>query len=154
IDLVDEAASRLAMELESVPTEIDEVQRRLRQLELAHRQLQDETEESAADQRAVIEDEMNDLKRKLAGLREQWEAEKMSVGDVQQVRKEYEQAELEFGRLDTQIKEKQSAGVFPTEDDYRKLYELDVKRRNFKKRIDADEQAAEKADKADKKKEA
>lgn len=154
IDLVDEAASRLAMELESVPTEIDEVQRRLRQLELAHRQLLEETEESAADQRAVIEDEMADLKRKLAELREQWEAEKMSVGDVQQIRKEYEQADLEFQRLDTQIKEKQSSGVFPSEDDYKKLYELDVKRRSLQKRIDADEAAAEKVDKADKKKEA
>src|SRR4029078_5005290 len=58
IDLVDEAASRLAMEWESVPTEIDEVQRRLRQLELAHRQLVEETEESAADQKAEVEAEM------------------------------------------------------------------------------------------------
>jgi ATP-dependent Clp protease ATP-binding subunit ClpB len=147
IDLVDEAASRLAMELESVPTEIDEVQRRLRQLELAHRQLQDETDETAREQIEDIETEMEDLKRKLAGLREQWEAEKLGVGDIQQVRKEYEQAELEFNRLDTQIKEKQSAGVFPSEGDYQKLYELDVKRRNLKKRIETDEADAEKADK-------
>jgi ATP-dependent Clp protease ATP-binding subunit ClpB len=49
IDLVDEAASRLAMELESVPSEIDQVQRRLRQLELAARQLADETEDTARD---------------------------------------------------------------------------------------------------------
>jgi ATP-dependent Clp protease ATP-binding subunit ClpB len=142
IDLVDEAASRLAMELES-----DEVQRRLRQLELAHRQLLDETEETAQEQRAEIEEEMNELKRKLAGLREQWEAEKMGVGDIQQVRKDYEQAELEFNRLDTQIKEKQSAGVFPSEEDYQNLYELDVKRRNLKQRIEADEVDAEKVDK-------
>src|SRR6188474_1602573 len=47
IDLVDEAASKLAMELQSVPTEIDEVQRRLRQLELASRQLAEETDEAA-----------------------------------------------------------------------------------------------------------
>ncbi len=47
IDLVDEAASRLAMEKESVPEPIDRIQRRLRQLELAHRQLVDEEEESA-----------------------------------------------------------------------------------------------------------
>src|SRR5215203_1808648 len=49
IDLMDEAASRIRMEVESVPTEIDEVQRRLRQLELASRQLAEETEESAQD---------------------------------------------------------------------------------------------------------
>ena len=58
IDLVDEAASRLAMELESVPSEIDEVQRRLVQLELAARQLADETEEHARDRLGEIEDEM------------------------------------------------------------------------------------------------
>ena len=151
IDLVDEAASRLAMELESVPTEIDEVQRRLRQLELAQRQLQDETEETAREQLEDVETDMNDLKRKLAGLREQWEAEKLGVGDVQQVRKDYEAADLEFRRLDTSIKEKQSAGQLVSEADYQKLYELDVKRRNLGKRIEADEAAAEAADKTEKK---
>ena len=58
IDLVDEAASRLAMELESVPSEIDEVQRRLTQLELADRQLAEETEEHAVERRAEIQEEM------------------------------------------------------------------------------------------------
>jgi ATP-dependent Clp protease ATP-binding subunit ClpB len=147
IDLVDEAASRLAMELESVPTEIDEVQRRLRQLELAQRQLQEETENTAREQLAEVEEEMNDLKRKLAGLREQWEAEKMGVGDVQQIRKEFDAIELEFRKLDASIREKQSAGQLVSEADYQRLYELDVKRRNLQKRIQADEEAADKAEK-------
>ena len=51
IDLVDEAASRLAMEKESVPEPIDRIQRRLRQLELALRQLSDEQEKSAVENR-------------------------------------------------------------------------------------------------------
>ena len=63
IDLMDEAASRLAMELESVPTEIDEVQRRLVQLELAARQLADETEEHAKERLAEIEEEMAELQQ-------------------------------------------------------------------------------------------
>src|SRR5262249_4900411 len=62
IDLMDEAMSRLAMELESVPTEIDEVQRRLTQLELADRQLAEETEEHAVERREEIQDEMKTLK--------------------------------------------------------------------------------------------
>ncbi len=66
IDLVDEAASRVAMELESVPTEIDEVQRRVRQLELAARQLAEETEESAREKLADIEAEIETQKHKLA----------------------------------------------------------------------------------------
>ena len=76
IDLMDEATSRLAMELESVPSEIDQVQRRLMQLELAQRQLAEETEEHASERREEIEAEMKELRYKLANLREQWEAEK------------------------------------------------------------------------------
>src|SRR5271154_263627 len=86
IDLMDEATSRLAMELESVPTEIDEVQRRLVQLELAARQLAEETEEHAIDRREEIEAEMKELRYKLANLREQWEAEKQGVGNVAEIR--------------------------------------------------------------------
>src|SRR4051812_37158370 len=69
IDLVDEAASRLAMELESVPGEIDVLQRRITQLELADRQLAEETEEHAVDRRKEIQEEMHDLRKQLASLR-------------------------------------------------------------------------------------
>ena len=110
IDLMDEAASRVAMELESVPTEIDEVQRRVRQLELAARQLAEETEDSAQEKLAEIEAEIAAQKRQLAGLREQWEAEKLGLGDVQKMRQDYEQADLEFSRLEASIKEQQSSG--------------------------------------------
>ena len=63
IDLVDEAASRLAMELESVPTEIDEVQRKLTQLELAARQLAEEEEADSAGSIGDVEAEMEELRR-------------------------------------------------------------------------------------------
>ena len=138
IDLVDEAASRIAMELESVPTEIDEVQRRLRQLELAARQLAEETDETAQERLTGIEDEMESLNHKLANLREQWEAEKLGVGDVQQVRQEAERVELEYTQLDAAIKDKQSSGRPVGEEDFQRLYELDVKRRQLAKRIEAE----------------
>ena len=145
IDLVDEAASRLAMELESVPTEIDEVQRRLRQLELALRQLAEETDESADQHRAELEEEITEQKRVLASLREQWEAEKLGVGDVQKLRKDLEAVNHEFAQLETTIKEKQSVGQFPSEEDFQKLYQLDVRRRQLQQQIDKaedDEEAA------------
>ena len=94
IDLVDEAASRLAMELDSVPAEIDEVQRRLTQLELAARQLAEESESTAKDRLQDVENESTLLKQKLASLREQWEAEKLGRGDVKQVRERLAQVEL------------------------------------------------------------
>jgi ATP-dependent Clp protease ATP-binding subunit ClpB len=140
IDLVDESASRLAMELESVPTEIDEVQRRLRQLELAARQLTDETEETAKDRLAEIETDIEQLKHKEASLREQWEAEKLGLGDIQKVRQEAETADHEFAQLDAAIKEKQSSGLPVGEEDYQRLYELDVRRRELQQRIEAEEE--------------
>jgi ATP-dependent Clp protease ATP-binding subunit ClpB len=140
IDLVDEAASRVAMELESVPAEIDEVQRRLRQLELAARQLSGETEDTTQERLAEIEEEMAALKRKEAGLREQWEAEKLGRGDIRKVREDAQQAELGFAQLDAAIKEKQATGCPVGEEDYQRLYELDVRRRQLRQRIEAAEE--------------
>ncbi len=142
IDLVDEAASRLAMERESVPTEIDQVQRRLRQLELAQRQLNEEGDESTEDQLREIEEEMEKLQHELASLREQWETERMGLSGVQEVRQQYDQLELDFRKLEASIKEKQSSGQPVPESDYQKLYELEVQRRNLSKRIEQEEQPA------------
>ena len=141
IDLVDEAASKLAMELESVPTEIDEVQRRLRQLELAQRQLQEETEHTAQDQLLEIEKEMDDLSKRLTDLRLQWEAEKSGLDDVQKVRHQLESVNHEFTSLDAAIKDRQSRGVPVNEAGYQKLYELDLQRRQLAQRIEAEDAA-------------
>lgn len=143
IDLMDEAASRLAMELESVPTEIDEVQRRLTQLELAARQLAEETEEHAKLRLSEIEEEMTELRRKLADLREQWEGEKMGVGDTASLHEQLQAAQLEYDRLSTEIKEKQSQGMPVGEQDYQQLYELDQKRRQLATRLEEKQQTPE-----------
>jgi ATP-dependent Clp protease ATP-binding subunit ClpB len=143
IDLVDEAASRIAMELESVPTEIDEVQRRLRQLELAARQLSDETEDTTRERLAELEEEMAELKQKLASLREQWEAEKLGLGDVQEVRQQLEQAELEYQQLEAAIKDKQSSGMLVSEEEYQQLYELHNRRESLRKKIAEEDQVSE-----------
>jgi ATP-dependent Clp protease ATP-binding subunit ClpB len=137
IDLMDEATSRLAMELESVPTEIDQVQRRLVQLELAARQLADEHEEHAQQRLAEIEEEMAELREKLAGLRKQWEKEKSGLGDVHQIRSRLADVELRFNHLAAAVKEKQSSGVHVGEDDYRKLYELDLQRKHLSEELEA-----------------
>jgi len=137
IDLVDEAMSRLAMELESVPTEIDEVQRRLMQLELAQRQLAEETEEHAQDRLAEIEEEMQELRYKLTNLREQWEAEKRGFGSVAEVRSQLDKVELEYRQLETGVKDKQSSGHQVPEADYQRLFQLDQQRRELLKKADA-----------------
>ncbi|MCA9075126.1 MAG: AAA family ATPase, partial [Planctomycetaceae bacterium] len=141
IDLVDEAASRVSMELHSVPTEIDEVQRRLTRLEIAARQLAEEGEESAEKERTAIAEEMEELKQKLASLKEQWEAEKLGLGDVKNVREELEQADLEYSQLEAAIREKQSVGQMIDETDYQRLFELDQRRAGLRKKME--EQDAE-----------
>ncbi|QDU90674.1 Chaperonin protein ClpB [Pirellulimonas nuda] len=136
IDLVDEAMSRLAMELQSVPTEIDHVQRRLVQLELAARQLADETETHAKQRLDDVNEEMAKLRHELASLREQWEAEKLGVGDVGEVRGKLEAAKHAYAQQAGVIKEKQSVGVPIDEADYQKLYELDLAQRKLATRLD------------------
>ena len=139
IDLVDEAASRLAMEKESVPEPIDRVQRRLRQLELAQRQLADEDEPSAVSKRSELEDEMEAQKRVLASLREQWDAEKLGLDDAQSIRQEAEQLEHRFATLDTEAKQKQLRGENP-EGIYQEMLSVQARRAELQKRLDEFEQ--------------
>lgn len=136
IDLVDEAMSRLAMELKSVPVEIDQLQRRIMQLELAERQLADETEEHAKERRAEIQEEIAKLREQLQQLREQWEKEKAALEEIRRLRNELQQAEHEFNQLQAAIKEKQSSGMLVREEDYQRLYELDIRRRDLANQLE------------------
>lgn len=136
IDLMDEAMSRLAMELESVPTEIDQVQRRLVQLELAARQLADETETHAKKRLSDIEKEMLKLKDELKRLRDQWEKEKSGVGDVHQIRGKQAAVELEFRQLQSRISDEQSRGKMVDEKQYQRLYELDQELKQLNKQLE------------------
>lgn len=146
IDLVDEAASKLAMELDSVPHEIDVVQRRLTQLELAARQLQDENDPDVQARLEAVRQEMEEKRKELASLREQWEAEKLGMGDVQNVRKSLAEVQHRFEQLDADIKAKQSSGSPVGEDEYRTLYELDVQQKQLVEQIERAEKQAEKAE--------
>ena len=144
IDLIDEAASRLAMEKESVPEPIDTIQRRLRQLELALRQLSDEQEKSAVERREEIETEMETLSRELANLREQWEAEKIGLDDVQSIRIEAESLQHQFSKLDSEAKQRQLRGESP-ENLYQKMLEIRERQSELEKKLDEVESSDHKA---------
>ena len=136
IDLMDEATSRLAMELESVPTEIDEVQRKLTQLELAARQLAEEKEEHAQQRLADINAEIVELKRELVNLREQWESEKLGLGDAHQVRERLQNTAHRYEQLAATLKEKQSAGEPVGEELYQSMFELDAEKKQLEKQLE------------------
>ncbi len=139
LDLVDEAASRVSLELHSVPTEIDILQRRLTRLELAARQLEEEKEEHAEKERQDVREEMEEVKKEIAELTEQWEAEKLSLGDVKGTREQLEELELEYAQLDATMREKQASGQMVDEQEYQKLFELDNKIKTVRKQLEAEE---------------
>src|SRR3712207_9114667 len=76
IDLIDEAASRLRIEIDSMPTEIDEVERRIQQLEIEEQALKKETDEASAARRKAIERELADLRERSGAMKAQWQREK------------------------------------------------------------------------------
>src|SRR5207302_9063076 len=76
IDLVDEAAARLRTEIDSKPEALDEVDRKIMQLEIERQALKKETDFASRERLARLEDELAELRRSAEGLREQWEREK------------------------------------------------------------------------------
>ena len=143
IDLVDEAASRLAMELQSVPTEIDVIQRRLLQLQLAERMLQSETEEHALERLAEVREEIARLQKEEQDLRRQWELEKSGLGDIQKIRDRKAQVEADFKQTLDEIRHMQQRGERPDERKFQELARLDQERKDLEKRIGESESTTE-----------
>jgi ATP-dependent Clp protease ATP-binding subunit ClpB len=98
IDLVDEAASRLRIEIDSLPQEIDEVERRITQLEIERQALQKEKDRSAVDRREAIEAELAELNEKSQGMKAQWQVEKDVIGKIQQLRARVDELRIEAER--------------------------------------------------------
>jgi ATP-dependent Clp protease ATP-binding subunit ClpB len=147
IDLVDEACSRLAMELQSVPTEIDVLQRRLVQLQLAKRMLASETEEHAVERLAEVEEEIATIEKQLQDLRGQWEMEKSGLGDIHKVRERQAAVQLELKQAMDELHQKQQRGERPDESHYQKLYQLDAERKHLETKISQAEAAGDGAPK-------
>ncbi|MFN8667613.1 MAG: ATP-dependent chaperone ClpB [Gemmatimonadaceae bacterium] len=92
IDLVDESASRLRIEIDSMPQEIDEVERRIVQLEIERQALQKEVDPAAVERRQVLERELAEAKETSAGMKAQWQREKESLGAVGKIKEEIDAA--------------------------------------------------------------
>ena len=88
IDLVDEAASRLRIEIDSLPQEIDEVERRIIQLEIQRQALLKEKDRAGKERLAAVEQEISQLRERSAGMKAQWQSEKAAIHDLQQLKAE------------------------------------------------------------------
>ena len=98
IDLVDEAASRLRIEIDSMPQEIDEVERRVVQLEIERQALTKETDKSSLERKAALEKLLGNLQEQAGSMKAQWQSEKNALGDVGKLKQQIEEARIEAER--------------------------------------------------------
>lgn len=96
VDLVDEAASHLRMEIDSLPTEIDEIERRIMQLEIEQQALKKETNSASIERRKRLESELSNLKERSTQLRAQWQNEKNILSQARLLNEQIEKAREEI----------------------------------------------------------
>ena len=130
IDLIDEAAAKVKTEINSMPVELDEITRRLMQLEIEKVALSKETDKASKERLTTLEKEIADLKDEVKELKSQWEREKQEAGKVAKINEEIEKIKL-------QIEEAQR------KNDYNKLAELQYgKLPELEKQKEAEEEKA------------
>jgi len=98
IDLIDEAASRLRMEIDSMPAELDEVSRRIMQLEIEREALRKEKDKASKERLAKLEKELADLKEERGRLATRWQHEKDAIQRGRKLKEELEQTRIEMQR--------------------------------------------------------
>src|SRR5262245_7157362 len=150
IDLIDEAASRLRMEIDSMPTEIDEVERKIMQLEIERQALKREEDKASKERLVQLEREIQNLKETSGGLKAHWQNEKESIQRIRSLKEKIEAtkveeqqaqregnlnraAELRYGTLTQLQKELEEAN--------RHLAELQKNQQMLKEEVDAEDVA-------------
>jgi ATP-dependent Clp protease ATP-binding subunit ClpB len=98
IDLIDEAASKLRMEIDSMPVELDEIERRIMQLEIEREALRKEKDKASVERLGKLEKELADLKEERAGLTTHWQQEKEAIQVSRKLKEELERVRLEIER--------------------------------------------------------
>ncbi|MDP2271126.1 MAG: ATP-dependent chaperone ClpB [Archangium sp.] len=148
IDLVDEAASRLRIEIDSMPTEVDEVRRKVMQLEIEREGLKKETDVHSRERLAVIEKEHATLNEQFSTMKAQWESEKAAIAKIRAVKEKVElarndqataerrgdlnkAAEIKFGVLPSLEKEQQQLTS--------RLGELQTRQKFLKEEVDSED---------------
>ena len=96
IDLVDEAAAKLKMEITSKPEELDEIDRKILQFEMERLSLKNETDTASLERLERLDKELADLKESQSSLNAQWQAEKDQIDDIQKLKEELDQVNIEI----------------------------------------------------------
>jgi ATP-dependent Clp protease ATP-binding subunit ClpB len=130
VDLIDEAGSRLRLEIDSVPTEIDIIQRKIMQLEIEKQALTKEKDKTSLERLEKIEDELEGLKKDLEIKKKQWEKEKSIIFKIREVKGKIEEAKFEA----TQAEKAGNLGKV-AEIKYGKLMELDRELKKYNEQL-------------------
>ena len=150
VDLIDEAGSRLRIELDSMPSEIDTINRKIIQLEIERQSLKNETDKTAKERRAKIDKELATLKESMNQMKLHWSREKDIIKKIQSIKSKMEAlkteevnaqregdlakaAEIRYGKLVALNKE--------LEDDQEKLQEIQKSKHMLKEEVDAEDVA-------------
>lgn len=148
VDLIDEAAARLKMEIDSMPTEVDEAQRRIMQLEIEREALKREKDEGSKEKLTVIEKEIANLKEQLDGLKAHWQREKDYISKIRRIKEEVDKVKMEAERAQRQGDLSKASeilyGKLPDlnkelEDESKKLAEIQKTRKMLKEEVDAED---------------
>jgi ATP-dependent Clp protease ATP-binding subunit ClpB len=148
IDLVDEAASRLRIEIDSLPQEIDEVERRIVQLQIERQALLKEKDRAGKERRETVEQEIARLQEQSAGMKAQWQSEKQAISEIQRIKSEVDALRSEVDqatrRGDLQRAAELRYGRIPElerqlDEDQRRLQEVQAKAKYLKEEVDAED---------------
>jgi ATP-dependent Clp protease ATP-binding subunit ClpB len=148
VDLIDEAAARLKMEIDSMPTEVDEAQRRIMQLEIEREALRKEKDEGSKEKLTVIEKEIANLTEQLDGLKAHWQREKDYISKIRRIKEEVDKVKMEAERAQRQGDLSKASeilyGKLPDlnkelEDESKKLAEIQKTRKMLKEEVDAED---------------
>jgi ATP-dependent Clp protease ATP-binding subunit ClpB len=130
IDLVDEAAAKLRTEIDSMPTELDEISRRVMQLEIERKALRKEKDSASRDRLNKLERELADLKADGDALKARWQAEKQGVQQLRDLREQIEQTKIQVEQAERQYDLNRAAEL-----KYGKLNELERRLKSEEERL-------------------
>ncbi|MDR2067144.1 MAG: ATP-dependent chaperone ClpB [Endomicrobium sp.] len=148
IDLIDESASRLRIEIDSMPTELDSIERKIRQLEIEKQAVKKETDPGSKERLLNIEKEIDELKHEAADMKVHWEKEKDSISQIRHLKEKIENikieeqkaerngelnlvAEIRYGKIPNMQKQ--------LEEENKKLLELQKEKKMLKEEVDEDD---------------
>jgi ATP-dependent Clp protease ATP-binding subunit ClpB len=131
IDLIDEAAAMLRTEIDSMPGELDEIMRRIMQLEIEREALKKETDKQSAERLEALNKELSELKSKSDAMKVQWELEKANIKNVHSIKKQIEEVKSEIEKAELKYDLNRVAEL-----KYGKLIELEKKLNEDKSKLE------------------